>query len=315
MDISFVIPAKNEEDSVAELHKEITSIMKGLVSKGKKRKLSYEIIFIDDGSTDETYKKIKSLHRRDKRVRALKHRGNFGKSAALQSGFQFSKGKIVFTLDADLQDDPREIPRFLNEIYKGFDLVSGWKKRRYDPLSKKVPSRIFNYAVTKLTGVAVHDTNCGYKAYKREVVENLNLYGEQYRFIPVLAAKQNFLYTEIVVNHRARKYGKTKFGWERNIKGFLDLLTIVFLTGYLKRPGHFFGFFGLCSFSLGFLIGCYIAYLRFTTGTIQDRHPLLFLGMLLMIVGVQLFTTGLISELMVNFLNRDNPDKRITNTL
>lgn len=294
MKLSFVIPAKNEEGSIEELHKQITnSIPKSITS--------YEFIFIDDGSTDKTFEILKSLNRKDKKVKIIKLRGNFGKSAALQAGFEMASGDIIFTLDADLQDNPKEIPNFLRKLADGYDLVSGWKKVRFDPPSKVIPSRIFNKAVTVLTGVAVHDTNCGYKAYRREVVKNLNLYGELYRFIPILAAKQNYKVGEIVVEHRARKSGKSKFGIERNIKGLLDLITIVFITGYLRRPGHFFGFFGLTSFFFGFLIGLYITYLRLTTGTIQDRHPLLFLGMLLMIVGVQLVTTGLIAELIVNF--------------
>lgn len=294
MNLSFVIPAKNEEDSVSELYKQIAANI-------PKNIKSWEIIFIDDGSTDKTFANLVTLHKKNKRVRVIKHRGNFGKSAALQVGFEHAKGDIIFTLDADLQDNPREIPRFLKSIKEGYDLVSGWKKVRHDPISKVIPSRIFNKAVTILTGVPVHDTNCGYKAYRREVVQNLNLYGEQYRFIPILAAKQNYKVGEIVVEHRARKHGKSKFGIERNIKGFLDLITIVFLTGYLRRPGHFFGSLGLLSFFIGFVIGLYIAYLRITTGSIQFRHPLLFLGMLLMIVGVQLITTGLLAELLVHF--------------
>ncbi len=290
--LSFIIPAKNEEDSLEILYREITEVT-------KKIKKTFEIIFIDDGSTDRTYIIMNKLHNKDSRVKAIRLRGNFGKSLALQTGFDYAQGEIVFTLDADLQDNPKEIPQFLKKIDEGYDLVSGWKKKRLDPsVSKVIPSRIINFLTRFLTGVKIHDTNCGFKAYRREVVKSLNLYGELYRFIPVFAAKQNFLVTEIPVEHRARKYGKTKFGWGRGIKGILDLLTILFLTGYVRRPGHFFGTLGLTSFSVGFLIGLYIAYLRFTTGSIQFRHPLLYLGILLMIIGIQLISTGLIAEMI-----------------
>ncbi len=299
MKLSFIIPAKNEEGSVTQLYKEILQSI-------KKMKMKYEIIFIDDGSTDQTFQKIQALARKDRNVIAIKHRGNWGKSMALQNGFDLASGDIVITMDADLQDNPIEVPRFIRKLESGFDLVSGWKKTRHDPLEKVIPSRIFNFLTSKLTGVHIHDTNCGFKAYRREVIEQLTLYGEQYRFIPILAAKRNFRVTEIIVEHRARKFGKSKFGLERHIKGLLDLITIVFLTGYLRRPGHFFGSLGLLSFFFGFVIGLYITYLRLTTGSIQFRHPLLFLGMLLMIIGVQLITTGLIAELIVSFNQKRN---------
>lgn len=307
-DISFVIPAKNEEDSIIPLYQEIASVTSGL-------KRTFEIIFVDDGSTDQTFEILKKLHNQDGRTKAIRLRGNFGKSTALQAGFDRAQGEIIFTLDADLQDNPKEIPHFLAEIERGYDLVSGWKKKRHDPWHKVLPSRILNFATTKLTGVKLHDINCGFKAYKREVVENLNLYGELYRFIPVFAAKQNFKVSEVVIEHRPRKYGKTKFGIERNIKGFLDLITVVFLTGYLRRPGHFFGTIGLISFFLGFLIGLYIAYLRVTTGSIQFRHPLLFLGMLLMIIGIQLISTGLLAELIIHSRAKKNSNTSIQTTL
>lgn len=300
--LSFVVPAKDEEKSVRPLYEEI-------VAECKKIKTSFEIIFVDDGSTDSTFENLLKLRIKDKRVKIIKLRGNWGKSAALQIGFSHARGEIIFTMDADLQDNPKEIPRFLKKLDAGFDLVSGWKKKRHDPLEKVIPSRIFNYAVSLLTGLNIHDTNCGFKAYKREVIDHLQLYGELYRFIPVLAAKQNFHVGEIVVSHRPRKHGKTKFGWERNIKGFLDLITVVFLTGYLRKPGHFFGGLGLVSFLAGFLIGIYITFLRITTGSIQFRQPLLFLGVLLMVVGIQLITTGLLAELIVSFNHRHNHEQ------
>ncbi len=300
---SFVVPAKNEEDSVEVLYREILQAVEPL-------KKSVEIIFIDDGSTDGTFSRLENLHRKDSRVKVIKLRGNFGKSVALQEGFNRVEGNIIFTLDADLQDDPKEIPLFLEKLEKGFDLVSGWKKKRNDPsLSKVLPSRILNFLTNILTGVGIHDTNCGFKAYRKEVIESLNLYGELYRFIPVIAAKNNFKVGEIVVEHRPRKFGKTKFGWSRGVKGILDLLTVVFLTGYMRRPGHFFGTLGLLSFFLGFIIGLYITYLRLTTGTIQDRQPLLFLGMLLMIIGVQLIATGLLAEMITYWRQKDTKGK------
>lgn len=305
---SFVIPTKDEQDNVNLLYQEIFTVV-------NKLKKSYEIIFIDDGSTDQTFNQLKKLHSKNNRVKVIRLRGNFGKSTALQIGFDHSIGEIIFTLDGDLQDDPKEIPLFLEKINQDYDLVSGWKKDRHDPLTKVIPSRILNFITRELTGVKLHDINCGFKAYRAEVVKNLNLYGELYRFIPILAAKQNYKVGEVVVEHRRRKYGRTKFGIERNVKGLLDLLTIVFLTGYLKRPGHFFGSLGLLSFSSGVGIGLYITYLRITTGSIQFRHPLLFLGMLLMIIGIQLISTGLLAELIINTKQRFDYTSAIKETL
>ncbi|OGY09474.1 MAG: glycosyl transferase family 2 [Candidatus Blackburnbacteria bacterium RIFCSPHIGHO2_01_FULL_44_64] len=300
MQLSFVIPAKNEEGSIETLYTEIVDVVRRL-------KKTYQVIFIDDGSTDSTFQVMRSLHKKDRNVHVIKFRGNLGKSAALQVGFDQAQGDVVFTMDADLQDNPKEIPNFLAKLDEGYDLVSGWKKRRHDPSVKVIPSRILNNFLTpKLTGVRLHDINCGFKAYRREVVKTLNLYGELYRFIPVFAQKQAFRVTEIPVDHRARQHGKSKFGWERNIKGFLDLLTIVFLTGYNRRPGHFFGTFGLSSFFAGFVIGVYITYLRLTTGGVAGRQPLLIFGILLMIVGIQLISTGLLAEMML--ATRGKPD-------
>lgn len=302
-DISFVIPAKDEEESVESLYKEI-------VSEVLRLKKTYEIIFVDDGSTDNTLEKFIKLKNKDKKVKVIKHRGNWGKAIALQNGFDLSRGDIIFTLDADLQDNPKEIGKFLKKLNEGYDLVSGWKKVRHDPVSKLVSTKLFNGVVRKLTGLKIHDVNCGFKAYKREVIESIDFYGDLFRLIPVLAHKQNFRVGEVTVEHRARKFGKTKFGLERSYKGSLDLLTVLFLTGYLRRPGHFFGGLGLLSFFFGFLIGLYITYLRITTGSIQFRHPLLFLGMLLMIVGVQLVTTGLLAELILNLSQKRDHSRK-----
>ena len=306
LNLSIVIPALNEEASVESLYHEIANVVKNL-------NISFEIIFVDDGSTDNTFEILQKLHKKDKRVKVVKLRGNWGKSSALQVGFKNSRGEAIITMDADLQDDPKEIPNFLTKLDEGYDLVTGWKKERHDPITKVVPSRMLNFVTSLITGVKIHDTNCGFKSYKRELVDNLNLYGELYRFIPILAAKQNYKVGEIVIKHKAREHGVSKYGWERNTKGLLDLITIIFITGYSRRPGHFFGTLGLISFSGGFVIGLYIAYLRITTGSIQFRHPLLFLGMLLMIIGVQLVTTGLLAEMVVSFnQKRNNVDKAIS---
>ncbi len=308
-EISFVIPAKDEQESLPVLYRKIVATLNNIGQ-------SFEIIIIDDGSNDNTFQIAKNLHLKDKRVKAIKLRGWFGKSIALQTGFEYASGKIVFTLDADLQDDPKEIPNFLIKLNEGYDLVSGWKKKRHDPLGKTLPSKIGNFLTRLLTGVKIHDLNCGFKCYRREVVTNLNLYGELYKYIPVLAEKQNFRVGEIIVSHNPRKYGKSKFGPERNVKGLLDMITIFFLTGYMKKPGHFFGTIGFMSFFFGFLIGLYITYLRITTGGIQYRQPLLFLGILLMIVGIHFFSTGLIAELITSFNQQKlHPDTIITEKL
>lgn len=297
IELSFVIPAKNEEKSVTFLYQEIKEVV-GKITK------NFEIIFIDDGSTDKTYQILKKINKEDKRVKIIKLRGWWGKSIALQAGFNHAKGDIIFTMDADLQDDAKEIPNFLKKLNKGYDLVSGWKKTRHDPFSKTFPSKIGNVATRTLTGIKIHDINCGFKVYRKEVIKNLNLYGELYKYIPVLVQKQNFKVTEIVIKHRRREYGKSKFGWTRNIKGFLDMLTVVFITGYSRRPAHFFGTWGIVSFGIGFAIGLYITYLRITTGSIQYRHPLLFLGILMIIVGVQLITTGLVAEMITSYQSK-----------
>jgi len=297
--VSIIIPAKDEELSVEQLYGQIS---KELI----KLSVAYEIIFVDDGSTDKTYDILAKLHNNDKKVKVIKLRGNFGKSVALQTGFELAAGEIILTMDADLQDDPKEIPSFLSKINQGYDLVSGWKKDRHDPLSKTVPSKIGNFATRILTGIKIHDLNCGFKAYRKEVVKNLNLYGELYKYIPVLAEKQNFRVSEIVITHHSRKFGKSKFGWQRNVKGFLDMLTVVFLTGYLRRPAHFFGTLGIFSFVFGFFIGLYITFLRITTGSIQYRYPLLFMAVLAMVIGIQLITTGLLAEMIVSYNQNNN---------
>lgn len=296
--LSFIVPVKDEEKSLEKLLGEIVEVAK--INAGK-----YEIIFVDDGSIDKSFQVMKQLKRANRRIKCVKLRGNFGKSIALMSGFRYARGDIIFTLDGDLQDNPKEVPKFLKKIDEGFDLVSGWKKKRYDPISKTIPSKIGNYLTRLLTGVGIHDLNCGFKAYRKEVVKNLKLSGELYKFIPIIASKDRFKVTEVIIEHRKRIYGKSKFGWERNIKGLLDLITVFFLTSYLRRPGHFFGTLGIIFFTPGFLIGVYITYLRLTIGTIDYRYPLLFLGALLMIVGVQFISTGLLAE-MINAGSNDS---------
>lgn len=303
--ISFIIPVKNEEKNILPLYKEILDNI-------KKLNLQYEIIFVDDGSSDNTFFEIEKLGKKDKNIKALKLRGNFGKSVALSTGFSKASGEIIITMDGDLQDNPKEIPRFLDKLNEGFDLVSGWKKRRYDPLTKTLPSKLFNLLAARLTKVPIHDFNCGFKAYKKEVIKNINLYGELYRFIPALAAQKRFSVTEIVVEHRARTFGKSKYGWSRLIRGLLDLITVLFLTSYATRPGHFFGTIGILFFIPGLLIGAYITYLRFTTGGINYRYPLMFLGALLMIVGIQFISTGLLAEMITNSKSKSDSDDIVT---
>lgn len=296
MDLSFVIPLKNEEKSLATLYSEILAAAKPQVK-------SFEIIFVDDGSTDDSAVIIEGLQKKDRRVKLIKFRGNFGKSEGLAVGFREALGEVIITLDADLQDDPAELPKFLEKISAGYDLVCGWKKKRLDPPSKIIPSRFWNFMAATLSGVKIHDFNCGFKAYRQEVTKSLTLYGELYRLIPILAAEKRFKITEIPINHRPRKYGQSKFGVDRFLKGFLDMITVIFLTKFTKRPAHFFGTLGTVIFSIGFLIGLYITYLKITTGNIQGRTPLLLGGILAMVLGTQLFSTGLIAE-MITYYNK-----------
>jgi len=307
--LSFIIPVWNEEKSIEILAKEIISVC-------KKIRKSYEIIFVDDGSSDKSYSNIKKLHRKNKKIKAIKLRSHFGKSTALMAGFNRVSAKLIFTMDSDLQDNPIEIPNFLKKLNKGYDMISGWKKTRKDPLfGKIVPSRIFNFITSKLTCVNIHDFNCGFKLYKKEVIKDLNLYGELYRFIPALVAQKGYKVEEIPIRHRYRRFGKSKYGFFRMFKGFLDLITIVFLTSYVNRPGHFFGALGIIFFIPGFLIGLYISYLRIITGGISYRYPLLFLGVLLMIVGIQFISTGLLAEMIISSKEKQNQHKKISEIL
>ncbi len=292
---SFVIPVYDEEQSVPLLYEQLTTQLKKLGQ-------SYEIIFIDDGSRDNSFKVIEELHRQDSAVKAIRFRRNFGKTPALMAGFQRCRGDIIFTMDADLQDDPAEIPAFLEKLNEGYDLVSGWKFPRLDPLSKTLPSKVFNTTVALTTGVTLHDMNCGFKAYRREVIDELRIYGELHRFIPVLAAGRGFRITEIKVQHHPRKYGVSKFGAKRFTRGFLDLLSVLFLTTYMRTPLRLFGTLGFLSFLIGFLIDLYVLGLKIFAGERISNHPVVFLGIVFMIFGVSMVLTGFQSE-MIRFYN------------
>ncbi|MCD4693469.1 MAG: glycosyltransferase family 2 protein [Calditrichales bacterium] len=292
MDVSIVIPLYDEKDSLKELTERVISQLKLLKKK-------YEILFIDDGSRDGSFDILLELKKQYPEIRIIRFRKNFGKSAALSEGFKRANGEMVITMDADLQDDPAEIPGFIKKLESGLDLVSGWKKKRHDPISKTVPSKLFNLATRILTGIKIHDFNCGIKAYRKAVIKAIPVYGELHRYLPVLAHWQGFKVGEIIVQHHARKFGKTKFGFRRFLSGFFDLLTVLFITRYGQKPLHLFGFVGLLSMFLGFSISLYLTILWFQGYGIGHR-PLLFLGVLLLIVGVQSFTLGFIGEMLTS---------------
>ncbi len=292
--ISIIVPLYNEEESLQPLYEKIMEVFDEMGNP------DYELIFVDDGSTDNSLNIIKELSEKDNNVKYISFRKNYGKSAALSLGFSNATGKIVITMDADLQDDPAEIPNLIAKINEGYDLVSGWKKKRYDPFIKKYSSRLFNYITGLMSGIKLHDFNCGLKAYRAEVVKSIKVYGEMHRYLPVLARWQGFTVSEIPVKHHARKYGKTKFGVSRFFKGFVDLITVMFTTRYTKRPMHLFGFLGALSFFIGFLISLYLSYEWYFHKVALSNRPLLFLGMLLIIVGIQFFSTGLLGEFMVH---------------
>jgi len=301
--VSVVVPLLNEEQSLRELFDSLRNVLNRM---GK-----YEIVFVDDGSTDGSARVLQELRQRDRRVKIIRFRRNYGKSAALSVGFHHARGEFVITMDADLQDDPQEIPNILNELKKGFDLVSGWKRKRFDPITKTVPSRFFNFVTSLLTGIRLHDFNCGLKGYRREVVKELKLYGELHRYIPVLARWQGYKITEVVVRHHPRKFGKTKFGMGRFWKGFLDLLTVLFTTRYMQRPLHLFGFWGLLLFIAGFAIDLYLGIMKFTEGVVLSNRPLFLGGVLLIIVGVQIISLGLLGELITKLAQKGETEYSI----
>ena len=294
MQISLVIPLLNEAESLPELTDWIVRVM-------EKNSFSYEVLFIDDGSTDNSWKVIESLAAANPAIRGIKFRRNYGKSAGLQTGFQAAQGDVVFTMDADLQDSPDEIPEMYRMVKEeGFDLVSGWKKKRYDPLSKTIPTKLYNAVSRWISGVKLHDFNCGLKAYKKEVVKSIEVFGEMHRYIPVIAKWSGFIKIgEKVVEHRARKYGTTKFGLERFINGPLDLLTIIFVGRFGKRPMHFFGTLGLFSFFIGAAILIWLSFEKiFHQEWNIDERPIFFFGIVALIVGTQLFLSGFLAELI-----------------
>ena len=294
MKISVVIPVFNEEESIKELYRQISAALKN--------QKKYEIIFINDGSSDKSEKAIIDLSNEDKTVKLISFYRNFGKSAALSEGFKYASGEIIITMDADLQDDPNEISNLINKLDEGYDLVSGWKQKRYDPWTKTFPSKIFNFVTRVLTGVKIHDFNCGLKAYRSSVIKSIEVFGGRHRYIPALAGQMNFSVSEIVVNHRPRIYGETKYGGSRIFHGFFDLLTILFLNKYTQQPLHFFGSIGLATFTTGFFVELMVIYYKFVLLEPFSKHiALLLLGVILIIIGIQFFSIGLLGEIIARF--------------
>ena len=304
MQISIVIPLLNEEESLAELYQWLTKVL-------TVNRFSYEIIFVDDGSTDGSWRMIMQLAEKDAQVRGIRFLRNYGKSQALHAGFKAAEGEVVITMDADLQDSPDEIPTLYEMITKdNYDLVSGWKKKRYDSvLAKNLPSKLFNWAARKTSGLTLHDFNCGLKAYKKDVIKNVEVSGEMHRYIPVLAKNAGFnRITEKVVQHQARKYGVTKFGMSRFINGFLDLITISFLSHFGKRPMHFFGALGVLMFFIGFLFSAYLGidklFINPNGRLIADR-PQFYLALTTMLIGTQFFIAGFLGEIILKTKNNE----------
>ena len=304
MQISIVIPLLNEEESLAELYQWLIKVL-------TLNRFSYEIIFVDDGSTDGSWRVIMQLAEKDAQVRGIRFLRNYGKSQALHAGFKAAEGEVVITMDADLQDSPDEIPALYEMITKdNYDLVSGWKKKRYDSvLAKNLPSKLFNWAARKTSGLTLHDFNCGLKAYKKDVIKNVEVSGEMHRYIPVLAKNAGFnRITEKVVQHQARKYGVTKFGMSRFINGFLDLITISFLSHFGKRPMHFFGALGVLMFFIGFLFSAYLGidklFINPNGRLIADR-PQFYLALTTMLIGTQFFIAGFLGEIILKTKNNE----------
>ncbi|MFA6438193.1 MAG: glycosyltransferase family 2 protein [Bacteriovoracaceae bacterium] len=289
--VSVVIPLLNEEESLRDLHDQLKNALARVGG-------NYELIFVDDGSTDNSFKVLRELKSRNPRVKAIRFRRNYGKSAALQVGFQKAQGEFVITMDADLQDDPAEISNLIKELRSGYDVVSGWKKKRKDPLGKTIPSKFFNFVTAKVTGIKIHDFNCGLKGYKLDVVKSVNVYGELHRYIPALAHWAGFRVGETVVNHRPRRYGRTKFGMARYSRGFLDLLTVVFTTRYFSRPLHLFGGWGIFSTLAGLITSGWLIYEKYMNDQPLSNRPLFIVALIMVIVGVQFVSMGLLGELI-----------------
>jgi len=303
MNISVVIPLLNEKESLVELTDSLKDVMKSY-------NFSYEIIFIDDGSNDNSWDIIEELSSKSNTIKGIKFHRNYGKSQALHAGFLKSQGQVIFTMDADLQDDPKEIPAMYDMIMNdNFDLVSGWKKKRFDSvIFKNIPSKIFNFAARTTSGIKLNDFNCGLKAFKKDVIKSINVYGEMHRYIPILAKNEGYKKIgEKIVNHRSRKYGKTKFGPSRFLYGFLDLLTIWFISSFSKRPMHLFGSLGLILITTGFLFAAYLGYDKIILnpgGRLITERPEFYISLVTMIIGSQFFSMGFIGELMLKSINQ-----------
>lgn len=295
--VSVLIPAYNEAESLGQLYQEILENIRRMCEKGQIG--DYEIWFVNDGSTDDTESVILALNEKDPKVHMISFRRNFGKSPALQAGFRHVTGDLVFTMDADLQDDPAELSRFVEKIDEGYDLVVGWKYNRLDPMEKRLPSKLFNAVTSRMAGFRLHDFDCGFKCFRREVVESLDLYGELHRYIPVLAQRYGFRITEITVNHRKREHGRSKYGLERYMRGLLDSLTTTFLLRYTDRPMYFFGRVGVISSFIGVIICLFLSILHMMGQAIGTR-PLLTLGVLLIIVGFQSISIGFVCNLIID---------------
>jgi len=310
LNVSLVIPLYNEAESLPELHALIVRVC-------QQENLSYEVLLLDDGSSDKSWEIIQGLRHQDPNVRGFRFRTNYGKSAALNVGFAEARGEVVITMDADLQDSPDEIPGLRNMILEeDYHVVSGWKKKRYDPLSKTIPTKLFNWATRKISDLELHDFNCGLKAYRNEVVKNIEVYGEMHRYIPVIAKWAGFpKIGEKVVVHQARKYGHTKFGMNRFVNGFLDLMSLFFMSKFGKKPMHFFGLLGVLSFLVGAFTACWIlidkliCVIQNHRAPLVTDNPLFYIGLVAMIIGTQLFLAGFIGELV----SRSNPERNIYN--
>ena len=308
MKISIVIPVFNENESLPDL--------KGELDKNLCAYPDWEVIFIDDGSSDGSTEYLADLCAQDSHYKLIQFYRNYGKSAALSEGFKLADGDYIITMDADLQDDPAEISKLVGKLEEGWDLVSGWKKIRHDPIGKTLPSKLFNFITRVMTGVKIHDFNCGLKGYKKSVVKSIEVFGGRHRYIPALAGQRKFTITEITVNHRARQFGETKYGGSRLFHGFFDLITILFLNRYDQQPLHLFGFFGLISLHLGLIVECVVLYYKYGLGEPFAKHmALLMFGIMLIVIGIQFFSLGLLGELMARTAQgQENRIRKITHT-
>ncbi len=304
--ISVVIPAYNERENVEPLYRKLKEVLDSLGDE-------YEILFVDDGSTDGTFEVLRSIAERDRRVKVIKFKRNYGQTAAMYAGFDHAKGDVIITMDADLQNDPEDIPKLLEKIKEGYDIVSGWRKDRKDPLiSRKIPSWIANWVISKVTGVALHDYGCTLKAYRSEIAKRYRLYGDMHRFLPALAKRFGARITEIPVNHRPRLYGRSKYGIDRTLRVILDIFLVKFLNEYITKPLYVFGGIGFLMFTAGFLIELYLTFIKIFKGEDIGGRPLLILGVLLILAGIQLISTGIIAELIVRTYYESRGEKPYT---